>query len=206
MGYGLSVFLRPPRCACRAHYHNYMNKFKNFFQDKVSLLLLLVFIVCLVSLVSPLMRKYSPVVYLVLFLLAFIYSLNVLRKQWKNLGNLKISLEERKNLIYPAKDPEMIVRVKCNNCNYEGEASEFAVKNKVGFKFTGLFLTTQICPQCQATRNLTLILNNNKKIEIPDYPDAMASYKRYGEIIIFLLILFALAFLYMLFRNNWQIK
>jgi len=56
------------------------------------------------------------------------------------------------NLIYPEKIPDMIVRFRCNNCQYLGEAAEF-----------GQII---MCPQCQEKHNLAAILNNRQEIDM----------------------------------------
>jgi len=56
------------------------------------------------------------------------------------------------NLIYPDKIPDMIVRFRCNNCQYLGEAVEFG---------QGI-----MCPQCQEKHNLIAIFNNHQEIDM----------------------------------------
>jgi len=60
------------------------------------------------------------------------------------------------DLIYPGKEPKMIVKVKCKKCQYLGEAAEFLKINR--WKNT--------CPQCREVKDLVLILNNREEIDL----------------------------------------
>lgn len=60
------------------------------------------------------------------------------------------------NLIYPDKIADMIVRVKCQNCQHLGEAVEFSRANP----------NSITCPNCRETKRLTLVLNNQKEIDL----------------------------------------
>ena len=78
------------------------------------------------------------------------------------------------NLIYPDKIPDMIVRFRCNNCQYVGEAAEIG---------QGI-----MCPQCQEKHNLVVIFNNYQEIDMARKGKLPANL--YGLVILIGLVMF----------------